>query len=352
VNDDQFAFFKRVVETIGPSGYEQEAQRVWRARVEDVADEVRTDALGNCIAVLNPDACPRVMLDAHIDQIGFLVKYIDDNGFVYFSPLGGFDPSTLAGNRVQIIGKNGPVLGVVGRKPAHLLDSEERKQAPELKNMWIDIGADGREAAEAALGIGDAGGRLQGMARLQGNLVTCAALDDRVGSYMIAETFRNLAASRPAAGVFAASSVQEEVGLRGTHVSSYETDADVGIALEVTWTTDHPQTSKTELGDVKVGGGPAIFRGVNTNPKVFERLVAAAKSTDVPYQVDIYHRGSPTDGNAMQLSRGGMATGILSVPTRYLHTASEVLSLDDVDAAVTILTRFVQDLDSGASFTP
>ena len=350
MNDDQFAFFQRMVETIGPSGYEQEAQRVWRERVQDVADSVRTDTLGNCIASLNPEARPRVMLDAHIDQIGFLVKYIDEEGFVYFAPLGGFDPSTLAGNRVEIIGKNGPVLGVVGRKPIHLIDAEERKKAPELKNMWIDIGAADAEAAQAVLGIGDAGGRLHGMARLQGNLVTCAALDDRVGSYMVAEAFRNLAANRPAAGVFAASSVQEEVGLRGTTVSSYQIDADVGIALEVTWTTDHPFSSKTELGDVKVGGGPAIFRGVNTSPKVYDRLIAAAEATGAPYQVDVFHRGSPTDGNAMQLSRTGMATGIVSVPTRYLHTASEVLSTDDVDATVAIITRFVQDLEADAGF--
>ena len=350
MNEDQFGFFQRVVETIGPSGYEQEAQRVWRERVEAAADRVETDALGNCIATLNPEAGPRVMLDAHIDQIGFIVKYIDENGFVYFSPLGGFDPTTLHGNRVQFMGKNGPVLGVIGRKPPHLIDAEERKQAPELKHMWIDIGASSREEAATLLDIGDAGGRLNGLARLHGNIVTCAALDDRVGCYIVAETFRNLSADRPQAAVFAVSSVQEEVGLRGADVSSYTVNADVGIALEVTWTTDHPQTSKTELGDIKVGAGPAIFRGVNTNPKVFERMIAAAEATGAPYQVDIYHRGSPTDGSAMQLSRKGMAVGIMSVPTRYLHTASEVLSIDDIDAAVTVLTRFVQDIESGADF--
>lgn len=350
MNDDQFGFFQQVVETIGPSGYEQEAQRVWRERVQRAADRVETDALGNCIAVLNPDAKPRVMLDAHIDQIGFIVKYIDENGFVYFSPLGGFDPTTLHGNRIQFMGKSGPVLGVIGRKPPHLIDAEEKKQPPELKNMWIDVGAASREEAEALLDIGDAGGRLHPLARLHGNVVTCAAFDDRVGCYVVAETFRNLAATRPQAAVFAVSSVQEEVGLRGASASSYSVDAEVGIALEVTWTTDHPQTSKTELGDVKVGAGPAIFRGVNTNPKVFERMIAAAKAIGAPYQVDIYHRGSPTDGSAMQLSRGGMAVGIMSVPTRYLHTASEVLSTEDVDAAVAILTRFVQDIDSSADF--
>lgn len=351
MNDEQFAFFRQVVETIGPSGYEQQAQRIWRERVQDVADSVKTDALGNCIASINGDARPRVMLDAHIDQIGFLVRYIDENGYIYFATIGGFDPSTLAGNRVQIIGKNGPVLGVVGRKPIHLLDPDERKKAPELKNMWIDIGAANKEAAEDVLGVGDAGGRYHPMERLQGNVVTCAALDDRVGSYMMAETFRNLAANRPKVGVYAASSVQEEIGLRGARVSAYDVDAEIGIALEVTWTSDHPQAPKTELGDIRVGAGPVLFRGANTNPKVFERMVEAARAAGAPYQVDAIAGGTPTDQNAMQLSRSGMATALMSVPTRYLHTASEILSLDDVDAAVAILTRFVQDLDESADFS-
>jgi endoglucanase len=352
VNDDQFGFFQRVVETIGPSGYEQEAQGVWRDRVASAADRVETDALGNCIAVLNPDAKPRVMLDAHIDQIGFIVKYIDENGFVYFAPLGGFDPTTLHGNRIQFMGKNGPVLGVIGRKPPHLIDAEERKQAPELKNMWIDIGAANREEAEALVAIGDAGGRAAGMHRLQGSLVTANSLDDRIGSYVLAESFRNLGASRPQAAVYAASSVQEEIGLRGARVSAYDTNADIGIALEVTWTSDHPQAPRTELGTVKVGSGPVIFRGANTNPRVFERLVAAAQAAGAPYQIDAIAGGTPTDQNAMQMSRSGMATGLVSVPTRYLHTASEVASTDDIDAAVAIVTRFVQDLTGEVDLTP
>jgi putative aminopeptidase FrvX len=352
VNDDQFNFFQEIVEVIGPSGYEQDAQRIWRQRVQDAADSVTTDAMGSVIATLNPQGGPRVMLDAHVDQIGFIVRYIDENGFIWWAPLGGFDPSTLAGNRVKLMGKKGPVYGVMGRKPIHLLDAEDRKKSPELKNMWIDIGASNREEAESVLGIGDAGGRYAPMQRLQGNLVTCAAFDDRVGSYVMAETFRNLAQTRPAAAVYASSSVQEEVGLRGATAAAYEINADIGVALEVTWTTDHPESSKTQLGDIEVGKGPAIFRGVNTNPRVYERLIAAAEAEGAPYQVDIYHRGSPTDGQPMQTSRGGMATGIVSVPTRYLHTASEVLSTDDVDAAVRILTRFVQDLDEKIDLTP
>ena len=352
MDDDQFAFFRRLVETTGPSGYESETQKVWCDRVRDAAATLELDSLGNAIAVFNPAGTPRVMLDAHIDEIGFQVKYIDDNGFLYFHCIGGFDASTLAGNRVRIVGKDGPVAGVIGRKPVHLVDAEERKKAPEIKGMWIDIGAKDREEAETLVRVGDAGGRATGIDRLHGNLVTSNSMDDRVGCYIVAETCRNLSQAELKASVFAASSVQEEIGLRGARVTSYTSDAQIGIALEVTWTTDHPQSSKTELGDIKVGAGPAIFRGINTNPRVFERLVAAAEAEGAPYQLDVYATGSPTDGNVMQMSRNGMAVGIMSIPTRYLHTASEVLSTEDVDAAVTILTRFVQDLDSDVDLRP
>lgn len=352
MDDEQFAFFQRLVETTGPSGYEAGVQKVWCDRVADVAASLEVDALGNAIAVLNPAGNPRVMIDAHVDEIGFQVKYIDENGYIYFHTIGGFDPATLAGNRVRLMGKNGPVTGVIGRKPVHLVDPEERKKAPDIKTMWIDIGARDRAEAESLVSVGDAGGRSTGMERLHGNFVTSNSLDDRVGGYIMAETCRNLAKGDLRAGVYAASSVQEEIGLRGARVSSYTADAQIGIALEVTWTTDHPQSSKTELGDISMGKGPAIFRGINSNPRIFERMVAAAEAEGAPYQVDVYASGSPTDGNVMQMSRNGMAVGILSVPTRYLHTASELLSLDDVDATVTILTRFVRDLPEDIDLKP
>lgn len=352
MNDDQYAFLKGLVETTGPSGYEAQTQSVWRERVQTAAHSLKTDALGNCVAVLNPEGRPRVMIDAHVDEIGFLIKYIDDDGFLYFNTIGGFDPSTLAGNRVCINGKNGPVLGVIGRKPIHLIDGDERKKAPEIKHMWIDIGARGRTAAQELVGIGDAGGRATGMQRLHGNIVTSNSLDDRVGCYVMAETFRALATGETGAAVHAASSTQEEIGLRGARVSAYDINAEIGIALEVTWTSDHPQAPRTELGESKIGAGPVIFRGANVNPRVFERLMAAAEDEGVPYQVDIYASGSPTDGNAMQMSRSGMAVGIMSVPTRYLHTASELCSLDDIDATVAVLTRFVRDLKGEVDLAP
>ena len=352
MDDDQYAFFQRLVESTGPSGYEEETQTIWRDRVKDVAQSVKTDSLGNCIAAVNPAGHPRVMIDAHIDEIGFIIRYIDDNGFLYFAPIGGFDPSTLPGNRVRILGKNGAVAGVFGRKPIHVIEPDERKKAPELKGMWIDIGAAGREEAEAVVGIGDAGGRAHGMDRLQGNMVASAALDDRVGAYIVAEVVRELAKRPPRAAVFAASSVQEEIGMRGARVSAYEIDAEIGIALEVTWTSDHPQAPKTELGDVRVGAGPVISRGANTNPRIFQRLVRAAEDAGIAYQVEAAAGGTGTDQNPMQTTRSGMATGLISVPTRYLHTASELASLEDIDRAVALLVRFISDLEEPNELAP
>jgi endoglucanase len=352
MNDDQFEFFRTLVESTGPSGYEAAVQSVWRARVEGAADSLSTDVLGNCIAVINAGGTPSVMLDAHIDEIGFIVKFIDDDGFLYFSTIGGFDAATLPGNRVIIKGRNGDVRGVIGRKPRHLMTEDDKKKAPEIKSMWIDIGVRNRADAESLVSVGDGGGRDHGVQRLNGNVITSSTLDDRVGSYVVAETFRAVARSRSTAEIQAVSSTQEEIGLRGARVSAYRSRADIGIAVEVTWTSDHPHAAKTELGDIRVGAGPAIFRGPNINPRVFDRMVSAAEAEGIPYQLDIYATGSPTDGHVMQMSRNGMAVGIVSVPTRYLHTASEVLSLDDVDATVALLTRFTAELQGGIDLTP
>lgn len=352
MNDDQFAFLKRLVESTGPSGYEQATQRIWRERVQNAAASIETDSMGNVAAVLNPSGRPRVMIEAHIDEIGFIVKYIDDEGYLYFSPIGGFDPSTLAGNRIEIIGRDGPVRGVIGRKPIHLLEEDERKKLPDLKDMWIDIGAKDRREAESLIAIGDAGGRHVGLERLHGNILTANSMDDRVGTYIVAETFLAIAQSNPTACVVAVSAVQEEIGLRGAVVASYRANVDIGVACDVTWTSDHPQAPKTELGDIRVGAGAVLERGAANNPKVVERLIAAADAEGVPWQMSTNPRGTGTDEYVMQTSRGGMATGLISIPTRYLHTASEVLSTDDVDACVAVMRRFVQDLDQNIDLTP
>ncbi|MGI8824669.1 MAG: M42 family peptidase [Chloroflexota bacterium] len=352
MDEDQFNFFKGLVETTGPSGYEAEAQSLWRSRLEGVVDSMETDSLGNCMATLNNSGKPSVLLDAHIDEIGFIVRYIDDDGFVYFAAIGGFDPSTLPGNRVRIVGRRGPVLGVVGRKAVHLMEADDRKKAPDIKDLWIDVGARGREEAESLLAVGDAGGRANGLERMHGDFVTANSLDDRAGSYVIAEVMRAVANGGLRACVQAGSSTQEEIGLRGARVTAYHSNADIGIAVDVTSTADIPHGSKTDIGDLRVGAGPILARGPNTNPRVFERLVNAASSEGAPFQVEADATGTGTNQNVMYIARSGMATGLLSIPTRYLHSSSEVLCLADVDATVAVLSRFLRDLDETVDLTP
>jgi putative aminopeptidase FrvX len=352
MNDDQLAYLKALIETTGPSGYEATTQRVWRERVQGSAQDLWQDSLGNNIALLNPNGKPRVMIDAHIDELGFLIKYIDDNGFLYFEKIGGFDPSTLPGNRVRIMGKSGPVLGVLGRAPIHLMSPAKRKKAPVFKRMWIDIGARDRNEAESMVSVGDAGGRATGLQRMNGNLVTSNSIDDRVGCYVMSEAFRALAQTDLKPAVFAASSSQEEIGLRGARAGAYRVNAEIGLAIEVTHATDYPEMRKTERGDIRIGAGPVFTRGANINPRVFDLLVSAAAAEGVPYQVEADPGGTGTDGNVMQMTRSGMAIGLLSVPLRYMHTASEVISLDDVDASVKVVTRFVRDLDEGVDLVP
>ncbi|HZS94059.1 MAG TPA: M42 family peptidase, partial [Chloroflexota bacterium] len=260
--------------------------------------------------------------------------------------------STLPGNRVRIMGHGGDVLGVIGRTPTHILKEEERKKAPELRGMWIDIGASSRSEAEARVGVGDAGGRAGAVERLQGNIVAANSLDDRMGAYIVAEVFRNLAAAPPAAAVFASSCVQEEIGLRGAGATTYGINPDIGIAIDVTWTTDHPNVSVTEFGTQTVGKGPLIARGAANNPKVVDLLVRAAQAEGVPYQIEADATGRGTDEFVMQTTRAGIATGLVSIPTRYLHTSSEVLSTDDIDAAVALITRFVKDLPNNPDLIP
>ncbi|GAC1325447.1 MAG: M42 family metallopeptidase [Chloroflexota bacterium] len=352
MNSEQFDFLKKLVETTGPSGYESDAQSLWRSRLEGHSTALKTDALGNCTATLNEASHPRIMLDAHIDEIGFIVRYIDENGYLYWASIGGFDASTLPGTRVRIMGKQGPVLGVMGRKAVHLMDADERKKAPDLKKMWIDIGATSREEAESLVTVGDAGGRAHGLERMHGSLATANSFDDRIGVYIVAEVVRALADQPLSAAVFAVSSTQEEIGLRGARVAAYDIDATIGIAVDVTSTADYPGAVASEVGDLRVGRGPIVSRGANTNPRVFERLITCAEENGIPFQIEADPTGTGTNQNVMYLTRGGMATGLISIPTRYLHSSSEVLSFDDVDASVALLTKFVQSVDDSFDVTP
>jgi putative aminopeptidase FrvX len=354
MDEARIAFLRRMITSPSPSGFEQPVQQVIREEIQHCTDEVRTDIHGNVIATLHPSGKPRVMLTAHCDELGFLIRYIDEAGFLYFAPIGGFDAATLPGNRVTLHTPSGPVLGVVGRKPIHLLHGEEREKLPRLSDLWIDIGASSQEEALNIVPLGTVATRAAELEVLRGDIVTSRALDDKSGVFSVVEAMRRLHARKAdlRGEVVFVSAVQEEVGSRGALTSTYGVDPLIAIAVDVTFTSDHPGTSKQEIGDVKLNGGPVITIGGSVNPRVYQLLVKSAEDAGLAWQLDAQPSRTYTDTDNIQVTRSGVATGLVSIPCRYLHTGSEVVSLKDVDEVAELLARFVLALDEHSNVIP
>jgi endoglucanase len=347
-------FFKAIVNVPSPSGYEQRAAELYRQYTKPIADKVETDVHGNVYAILNPQAEMRIMLAGHMDEIGFLVHYISEDGFLYFSPVGGHDSSIPVGQTVWVHGKE-RVAGVIGRKAIHLLEDEERKKKPELKELWIDIGASSRAEAEAVVSLGDPVTYQAEFQPLLGDRATARGFDNKMGSFIVAEALRLLKVDgglNAGVGVYAVATVQEEIGLRGARTSAYYTNAQTGLAVDVNHATDYPNISKTRYGQMDLGKGPSVMRGANINPEVFRLIKAGAAAEDIPYQVDVAPAGTGTDANAMQISRSGMATGLLGVPLRYMHTPVELLSITDVENCAKLMAAYCRQVTPSTDFIP
>lgn len=345
-------FLTRLLETPSPSGYEQPVQQVVRTYAAEFADQIRTDLHGNVIAARNPQAPFRILLAGHCDQIGLIVQYIDDDGFIYFQSIGGWDVSVLIGQRVTIWTAGGPVPGVIGRKPIHLLSEEERKAIPKMKDLWIDIGAASRAEAEQKVRIGDAITIELAERNLLNDRIIASGLDDKSGAWVVIEALRRIDGQKLQSACFAVATVQEELGLRGARTSAFGVDPHVGVAVDVTFATDCPSMDKKEEGEIKLGKGPVIYRGPNMNPKVVDRLIRVAEANGIPYQLAAAGKATGTDANAIQVNRAGVATGLISVPNRYMHSPVEMVSLNDLDAAATLLARFVESISPQDDFTP
>ena len=345
-------FFQKVLETPSPSGYEEPVQRIVREYAGEFADDVRTDLHGNVIACVNPGANLRVMFAGHADQIGLIVTFVNEQGFVYTNPIGGWDPQQLIGQRMTIHTGNGPVAAVIARKPIHVLDEEERKQVVKLKEMWLDVGAKSQTEAAELVRVGDPVTLELGYQEMRNGFANSPGMDNKSGLWTAFEAARRAAQKKLNVSVYAVATVQEEIGLRGAHTSAFGIDPQVGIAVDVTHATDCPTMDKTQNGDLKLGGGPVIARGPNMNPVVVERLRAAADAADIACQWEAIGRGTGTDANAIQLARAGVAAGLISIPNRYMHSAVEMISLDDLDKAAELLAAFVTSLEANADFTP
>ncbi|MGF1452356.1 MAG: M42 family metallopeptidase [Opitutales bacterium] len=342
-------FLQSLLEARSPTGHEFEAQAVVDKAIEPVADAYAKDVLGNRIATLNPDGDPCVMLAGHIDELGLIVKYVDDNGFVYFDTLGGHDNIVISGRRVTILTKDGPIAGVTGKRAVHLMDADDRKKVPKTHEMWIDIGAKNKDEALSRVRIGDPAVYDMGLQHVHGSIYTARAFDDKTGAYVALETLRRLSADKGslAAKLVSVATTQEEIGTRGATVSAYTVQPDWGIAIDVGHATDHPDCDARKYGKQTLGGGPILGRGPNINPLLFDKLVACAEAEGIPHQLEVEPRPTPTDARVIQMARGGCATGAISLPLRYMHTPSEVMDMEDIENAVKLLVAFVKSLKSG-----
>jgi endoglucanase len=346
------SFLKKLVETPSPSGYEQGVQQVVREYIQPFADEVRTDVHGNVIACKNPGAPLRIMLAGHCDQIGMLITYIDDNGFLYAQTIGGWDPQQLIGQRMTVWTRQGPVAAVIARKPIHLLNEQERKQVAKLDELWLDIGAANQEDAASLVTIGDPVTLELGWREMRNGLVNSPGMDDATGLWIVVEALRRASSQGLNCAVYAVSTVQEEIGLRGSKTSTFGIEPHVGIAVDVTHATDCPTIDPKQRGNIKLGGGPVIFRGPNMNPAVTQRLMDTAAECQIPIQPAAIGRATPNDANSIQITGAGVATGLLGVPNRYMHSAVETISLQDLDHAADLLALLLQQLRGDEDFTP
>jgi len=347
------AFLSELVEAPSPSGFEQPAAKVFRDRLTSVADEIETNVMGSVHAVLKGKRDGvSVMLAGHIDEIGLMVNYITAEGFIAFAAIGGVDAAILPGMRVRLHTAEGELLGIMGRKPIHLIEEDERKNVTKIEKLFIDLGMSAEEVKKRVR-IGDPITFDVGLETFGDGMAVSRAFDDKMGAWIAARVLEEVKAAGGAPGdVIAAATVQEEIGMRGGVTSAYGVNPVVGIAVEVGHATDYPDIDKRKHGEADCGKGPIIARGPNANTMLFDLLVAAAEKAKVPYQIGAEPRGTGTDANAIQLSRGGKVAGLISIPLRYMHTPTEVLALSDLDATVSLLTQFLLDLAPDTDFTP
>lgn len=346
-------FLKKILEIPSVTGTEVGVAERVRKRLANVADSIETNVMGSVHATLKGKGnAPSVMIAAHMDEVGLMVTYISEEGFLSVAAVGGVDAAILPGMRVDVHTKQGTLRGVVGRKPIHLISPDERKNVTALDDLVIDLGMSAKHVKKA-VSIGDVITYGVGFEEFGDGMAVSRGFDDKMGVYIAVRVLEELAKAGGAPGDYiCAATVQEEIGLRGGTTSAYGVHPDIAIALDVTHATDYPGIDPTKYGKLACGEGPVLARGPNINPVVFDRLKAAAKKAKVPVQIEAEPRVTGTDAAAMQIQRGGKATGLVSVALRYMHTPTEVIALKDLEACVKLLVQFILDLDEEVTFVP
>lgn len=341
-------FLSKLLASRSPSGHEGEAQAVFDEFVAPKADAYERDVLGNRIATLNPQGDPSILLAGHLDELGFIVKYIDKRGYLFFDTVGGHDRSMIPGRRVRLKTRHGIVTGVTGKRAIHQLDPREREKVPKIHNMWIDLGVSGKDEAEKLVRVGDTGTYDHEFELLHGSVGTARAFDNKTGAYIAGETLRRLAGEPGlAAKVVAVGTAQEEIGLRGAATSTFAVAPDYGIAIDVGHATDFPDADNKRFGEFKLGGGVIITRGPQLNPLVTDGLIATAEAENIAYQLEAERGVISNDSRAIQVAGPGVATATIGLALRYMHTPSEMVDLEDIEACVQLLVAYIKSLKSG-----
>lgn len=347
-------FLKRLLDTPGPSGFEQAAARVWRKEAEGFADSVRVDVSGNSYAVIEGSGGPRIMLAGHIDEIGVMVTHIDDDGFLYIDGIGGWDSQVLVGQRIRLLTRKGEIVGVIGKKPIHLMKPDEREKVSKMSDLWIDIGIRGRDKVlERGVRVGDSGVIDARLVELGDGLIASRSIDNRIGAFVVLEALRLLSKKKPKATVIATATVQEEIGFYtggGAAAGAFNLDPQIAIVVDVTFASDAPGIDKKETGDHKMGGGPVLTRGSAASGLVFERLAETAEKEKIPYTIIAAPRFTSTDADSISFARAGIATGLVNVPNRYMHSPNEMVHLDDLENAASLIAAFCRTVQEQDEF--
>ncbi len=342
MTNEQKQFLVNLVNTPAPSGFEEPVQKIWKEEVEKFCPDITKDVHGSLTAVMNPGKEKSIMIVGHSDEVGLIINYINDDGFIFVRPIGGIDPTILASHRARILTKKGIVPAVIGRTSLHLLTNTQRDKKLEMHDVWLDIGAKNRKDAQKFISIGDPVVFGEDYQEMTNGIAISRCWDNRIGVYIVAETLRKLSKVKNLRNtVYGVSSVQEETGVWGAGNPAYIYKPNAAVAIDVIPCSDQPEIPKEKFGVTKLSEGPVITRGVRSNNKIADELIESAKRKKMKYQIDVDYGHTWTDADPISQSRSGVAIGVVSVATRYLHSSVETLSLKDIDLTVDLLTEYI-----------
>lgn len=356
MTDAEKDFLTALLSAPGTSGFETRPADVYAAQAERYGAAVTRDAYGNVYATFNAGGNagggPKVMLAGHLDEIGLLVTYIDKEGFLYFKGVGGWDSQQLVGQRVRVAGYKGDLLGVIGKKPIHLMDGDDRNKVSKIENLWIDIGAKTGDEAKAHVRPGDFAVIEQPVVELLNGRLVSKAIDNRLGAYIVLEAARRAAAEKPGgAEVVAVGTVQEEIGGIGAYIASHRLEPGVAIAVDVTHATDVPSIDVKREGEKPFGSGAELTVGSYAHRGVTARLIGTAEAAGIPYTVGMSPAHTYTDADDIAKNRTGVPTAVVSIPNRYMHSPVEMIDPEDLENVIKLIAAFVGGLEPGTTFT-